>query len=300
MGKRTPQPITATPARRLTRQRLRAVLSGEFTQLPLEIVRQIVTNAAQDNIADSPLWVAQSLALVCREFQNAVEPILVDTVRLTRRNTLSMKSQFDGDRFARTRHFIALDIDNCLFPPSKCLVSFTGQISTLHRLVNPALGNCRPTRFTLCAAFNRVQDSFDCITHLHIQHGLLSYHEEIQTAPFPRLTHVVVTLNQIYEHSAFFDEIATDVPLLLASSPTIQRLLFRTLQLLRTHSDNVAAVLQRLADTTRDERLWLDERSFGQDRLRLLVDHLVWEEANAQDDIWYTGRQLYHPQDSIS
>lgn len=93
----------ATTPRRLTRQGLRDAYA-QFSNLPLEVVRLIAVAAAQDNVASNPKWVAQSLALVCREFCRAVEPVLVDTLRITESNSaLILKGQH---RFLRTRRLL--------------------------------------------------------------------------------------------------------------------------------------------------------------------------------------------------
>ncbi|KZV86339.1 hypothetical protein EXIGLDRAFT_724883 [Exidia glandulosa HHB12029] len=284
MGRRAKQSTPAPPARRLTRLRLRNA-TAQFATFPLEIVRPIVTMTAQNNIGDYPRWVAQTLALVCREFQAAVEPVLIDTVRITSKNQQSILSQMG--RFEHTRHFISHDHKCKQFPPLRSLVSFTGRGKGLNVIIT---AGCKPSHLTLGRASWGYRGVMVSVTHLHLQYANLPINWEIKS--FPNLTHIVLSLE--YDSQRHFNDIAINVSHLLSPTLKLQRILIRPYHMPPETVSIVASRLQKVADETHDTRLWIDDTPItGADWRKKAKEHLLYEEANEQETVWYSGRQMW-------
>ncbi|KZV86325.1 hypothetical protein EXIGLDRAFT_724870 [Exidia glandulosa HHB12029] len=282
------------PARRMTRQRRRNVLA-QFSRLPLEIVRQIVTMAAEGNIGYASRWVAQSLAVVCQEFRDAVEPVLMATVRLSRKHHATISAQ--RDRLPRTMHFINHIDDSFAPPPCVSLASFSGRMTALYTwVVNYGL----PVAPWVTIHDNfpgyhqrrleRPYAFFHGVTRLHIQYYALS---SISLTALPvSITHIVLTLSFFILNE--LEDFKAEVTALLASNRNVRRVLLRTLHFRPREAVDLVADYETLATQLHESRIWVDDSvAYGSDASGAMA-HLYYEEANEQDSVWFLGRQLYH------
>ncbi|KZV86329.1 hypothetical protein EXIGLDRAFT_840841 [Exidia glandulosa HHB12029] len=267
-----------------------------FSRLPLEIVREIITAAAEDNIGRSPRWVAQSLAVVCREFRDIVDPVLVRTVRLSVKHYWAMWEK--RDRFTRATHFIK-HFSSVFVPPRFIsLVSFTGSQAALQDwVVNHHLSVPPWVTFeTLCSPNRATQDSFAFLngaTRLHIQRYA---HQRLILTTLPTsLTHLILNPEVEWHVTARFEYLTDDVTALLASSNTLRRILFRTIHLRSDEAVILITNLQAVVDQLQDTRIWLDDSVSYEGMSSEISAQLRYEEANEQDSVWFSGRQLYIP-----
>ncbi|KZV84858.1 hypothetical protein EXIGLDRAFT_726675, partial [Exidia glandulosa HHB12029] len=281
------------PARRMTRQRRRNALA-QFSRLPLEIIRQIVTMAAEDNIGYASRWVSQSLAVVCREFRDAVEPVLVATVRLSSKHYAAISAQ--RNRLARTKHFMNHIYDSFAPPPFVSLASFSGRMTVLYSLV-VNYGLPVPPWVTIHDNFpgyhqrhlENLYEFLHGVTRLHIQFYALS-DTSLEALPVS-LTHIVITLS--FSIAARLKNFKAELADLLASNNNLRRVLLRTLHFTIREAADIVASCETLAIQLHDSRVWVDD-SVAYGGNQNATAHLRYEEANEQDSVWFSGRQLYH------
>ncbi|KZV86326.1 hypothetical protein EXIGLDRAFT_724871 [Exidia glandulosa HHB12029] len=292
MGRRT-----VDTTRRMTRKLLRAHLQQQFAQLPLEIVCAIVTIAARDSIsANNRQWVAQSLAVVCRIFRDAAEPVLVESVLIWRQNNSKFQNVRPG-RFARTKHlYIANSVDLRAeqFPSLEAL---TGSIIDLQR-IRLAHHNL-PPRLTLRSYWDArtvagveplLIETLAGVTHLRIKnytpHGC-----PLEKLP-ASVTHLVLTLPATAWSDSHTMQLENQIRSILSSG---RRHIVRVLVCVDYMQSEVAVgVLAHMRQTfpasSCDARLWVDDSN---------APGLTLEEKElldpAQTFTWYAGRPLHAP-----
>lgn len=266
----------ATTPRRLTRQGLRDAYA-QFSNLPLEVVRLIAVAAAQDNVASNPKWVAQSLALVCREFCRAVEPGLVDTLCITVSNSaLILKGQH---RFLRTRRLLLY----FRLRTTPLCVYYMARNFGFH----PTVVTVRMEDRTVPSISQHLAAGETGATHLHIRlchvESLNSLSLFMSASATHPVTHLILdAVIQGDTTASIVDSIAD----LLRVRPPLHRLLVRSVGVEDHFRHRFIESLAQLGDA----RIWLDDT--------IAYSH---EDADpdqiAQDEyqdiaLWYTGRQL--------
>ncbi|KZV84852.1 hypothetical protein EXIGLDRAFT_726672 [Exidia glandulosa HHB12029] len=255
------------PAHRMTRQRRRNVLA-QFSRLPLEIVRQI------------------SLAVVCQEFRDAVEPVLVATVRLSLKHHAAISAQ--RERLARTNHFINHIYDSFAPPPFVSLASFSGRMTVLYSLV-VNYGLPVPPWVT-------IHDNFPGYHQRHLEniyeflHGVTRLHIQFYALLPVSLTHIVIALS--FAIAARLENFKPELAALLAINSNPRRVLLRTLHFTTRESADIVASCETLAIQLQDSRLWVDD-SVAYGGKQNAKAYLRYEEANKQESVWFSGRQLY-------
>ncbi|KZV86328.1 hypothetical protein EXIGLDRAFT_774726 [Exidia glandulosa HHB12029] len=299
MGRRT-----VDTTRRMTRNGLRAHLQQQFAQLPLEIVCAIVTIAARDNIsAGNRRWVAQSLAIVCKLFCDAAEPVLVESVWIWRH------TNFDNvrpGRFTRTKHlYVASPL--VVWSPEEfpSLEALTGRPFDVERIQRARYA--LPPRLTLhfyaeswdFAGGPPWIETLNGVTHLRIN-DYSAYECPLELLP-ASVTHLVLALSRRpNSNTPWGDEytvkLEDQVTRILASSRLhLARVLISLNDMQPGDAIRILAHMRQTFDASScDARLWVDESSTqglsaGE---KELLDP-------AQTEIWYAGRPL-HSQSSPS
>lgn len=273
MPKTKAQDRSAPVSRRLTRRGLQSLHAQQFAALPLELVRAIVVVAARDNVLGSAKWVAQSLALVCRDFRDAVDPVLVETVRLTDNNVDTILQHLDRFMQTKTVLLFSARASRYVFPnycfdvlsPSALTISFMRESGWALIGPSPTTGTC-----------------LDHVTYLHLRNCYIEVWSVENSLP-PRVSYLILDPDMTLKPEVH----ANPIRQLLAAHPQLVRLLVRTVLASGTllHTLHVDA-LEQIADP----RLWVD------DSLPLTR---AGESALFQHDeeqglvLWYTGRQIY-------
>lgn len=260
----------------------------------------VVVLAAHDNTAHSHKWVAQCLALVCRDFQAAVEPALIETVRVTTRNYTSIVAQ--KHRFAHTKRLILDDhkfLPRLLVPEPdlfEALVSFGGRHEKLWHFAR--FHGFKPRTVVLHGMYRyavqlEALQRLRTVTHLHIQ-SFCTTDPLVDVLP-PSITHLVVDPNS---HGRGDVACISMVSSVLRSHLKLQRLLVRTVHLHPIHTASLVSALRAIAKREPDDRLWVDDSiSYGHDCSGAQAQ-LEAEEANGHDTIWFTGRRPYSTAES--
>ncbi|KZV83499.1 hypothetical protein EXIGLDRAFT_842932 [Exidia glandulosa HHB12029] len=262
--------------------------SSSFTNLPFELVIIIITAAARDRA--SPSWAA-SLALLCRAIRNAVEPVLVETLRMTDTNCNAIARQ--TTRFQQTRHINVIFTQNA------------GDIDELDRF-RALLGQ----RFSCCTAVTLFSwGSFCCrqmllslpggssatLSHLHIRFFPLFYDGPANWLP-SSVTHLTLD-PPIRDLDALATFIRYISDYLEVCGRDLKRLLFRTPCTLMGVKTAFVGALVGVAVARRDTRLWIDDDRASTDRN--FVEYATGKEVAMDEDLgislWYAGRQLYVP-----
>lgn len=243
----------------------------------------IVVATAQDNIASSTKWVAQSLALVCREFRRTVEPILVDTVRITNRNSAEIIRQ--RHRFVRARRIlpyssgvrgkvVLLCVEQLASQPA-----FRPVAATVH-----VKGHSNDP--SLCIRIVSVAS----VTHLHIRLYPAAFNEQLSAFIPLSVTHLV--LDPLIRNPDTSPLVVAGLAAFLRERPpsVLRRLLVRTLCIFNLADIGFVDALADVAVFSGDARLWLDDAvpyaGFDADAEQIAADE------DQDIALWYTGRQL--------
>ncbi|KZV94511.1 hypothetical protein EXIGLDRAFT_767042 [Exidia glandulosa HHB12029] len=147
-----------------------SVESSPFTALPFELVAHIITAAARDRVLTSTRWVA-SLTLICRAIYNAVDPILVETLRITETNTEAVARNLT--RFQRTQHINIVSL-GCTEMETTLGALFWHHCSSLKAVTFVHTGAMLFSHHVLIMLRDRHKGNFDPVPYLHIRRCWLS------------------------------------------------------------------------------------------------------------------------------
>ncbi|KZV81234.1 hypothetical protein EXIGLDRAFT_844766 [Exidia glandulosa HHB12029] len=266
--------------------------SSCFTALPFELVVLVITVAARDCVLASTPWVA-SLTLVCRAIHNAVDPILVETLRLTDTNLNAVAGNLT--RFQRTQRInIVLRISR---RDSETLLEalLWQHCSSLKAvtLLDNRLIFSDHVLFMLRSSHKGTSDS---VTYLQIRFFTVFSHPLRQQSLPASVTHLVLDPFIRAPPSTDMQGFVSFLSRYLEEdSHSIQRLLLRTAFVSVDAKAAFIDAVTSIALAQRDMRMWLDEdRSLARGE-----EYMLKEEATSDEHLglalWYRGRQLYVP-----
>lgn len=276
----------APVSRRLTRLGLQTLFAQQFGALPIELIRAIAVAAAEDNVLRSARWVAQSLALVCRDFRDAVEPVLTRSLRFTDSNANLIDQHVD--RFRTTRMLIIPLVDPGRF---SCRTFTTSLLAASENFQPKALTfYCTLVYLPALRYIEPILTEPRCIRHVsHLRIHACSFFDLdwvlqhfLSTVEYL----VVDPLMNFYLLPELQRDLVDKMKLTLASRRRLQRLLVRTFLV---DGPDVEASLIHILEGFADPRIWLDDatpRSKRCDNIRAMED----EEQGTE--LWYTGRPV--------
>ncbi|KZV79993.1 hypothetical protein EXIGLDRAFT_733814 [Exidia glandulosa HHB12029] len=307
-----PQRPARPVSRPLTRQTFHELASWaqQFAHLPLELARMIIAVTARLNVASNAAWVARSLSLVCREFRAVVEPILLETMRITATNAdfFRYKDPWQLDRF--TKRIKRLVVDGPPFMAFNlhffaAVQAFKGRPRHLDMFVRACGTRFQPRVVTIqnAAFMSDLEDStwnalqtLECTTHLHMQECTPQHLMHLRNNLPPGVRYLV--LDPSGHHSTSVEELVALVYTFLDESApsSIERLLVRTPYLSDERRTALVHALGTLAAATGERRLCVDDElllvrgKHGPVRQRIA-------DEEARVSLWFTGHPLYTESD---
>lgn len=283
--------------------------------LPLELIIDIVRDAARAARYDHPSWVA-SLCVLCRATRSAVNRILYHAIRIDSRALARISARRDPEIFLLTRKLWINDVPSLRADQRAMLVTNFPNIDFLAAPVAVVLDLCRhwhlaegrmPTSVFFSGSLEitaflptATPDGLSSVTHLQF---------EMDPAIFPwvldsdimqnlRGTHVLLdTPAQFCYHPDQHDYHWTLRGWLISVSQLLQqqnivRLVCRvpapTSDSTRAWSEILQETLAALAATEDGRRLFFDDTT-----LRSTDSKPVPHGFFGEDDVWECGRQLY-------
>ncbi|KZV94536.1 hypothetical protein EXIGLDRAFT_736906 [Exidia glandulosa HHB12029] len=266
--------------------------SSCFVKLPFELVLIVITAATHDCVRSSTCWVA-SLTLVCRAIHHAVDPILVETLRMTDTNCVAVARH--KTRFQRTRHINVIDEDSNAGDNGahRCTKALLQQRFPSLEAVTCFSNSSFTSRSILHMLQDSVAGNLATITHLHIRYFFSFSRDTFADWVPSSVTHLILepVIAGLVGLQIFVQALS---PYLEEHKGGITRLLIRTPFVSVVVKEEFAGAVTGVAVVRRDTRLWMHN-----DGTLLLDDPLLDKEAATDEDLglalWYTGRQLYVP-----
>ncbi|KZV81932.1 hypothetical protein EXIGLDRAFT_730371 [Exidia glandulosa HHB12029] len=198
-----------------------------MSELPVELVQEIIESSARMHIRNDVRWVGQSLAVACRAIYSLVAPILLETVYIATAEKVLAFYIFAAGAPAclkHTRRFIVHDqadwpleiwADNASFRRAFAaqITTFSGRHTVLQTLESP---DFHPRTAFIVGKLPRRQSAFSSLTRLCLSNLEVIPGGVILVTLFPELTHLIILSLYRAQLSLFFA---------MLSSPKLQRVL---------------------------------------------------------------------------
>ncbi|KZV83735.1 hypothetical protein EXIGLDRAFT_728029 [Exidia glandulosa HHB12029] len=199
-----------------------------MSELPVELVQEIIESSARMHIRNDVRWVGQSLAVACRAIYSLVAPILLETVYISTAEKVLAFYIFAAKAPAclkHTRRFIVHDqadwplkiwADNANFRHAFAaqITTFSGRHTVLQTLVESP--DFHPRTAFVVGKLPRRQSAFSSLTRLCLSNLEVIPGGVIPVTLFPELTHLIILSLYSDQLSLFFA---------MLSFPKLQRFL---------------------------------------------------------------------------